>query len=293
MIPQGARLTLPTILLVAVSYPISTTTAQKPVGVQPKAQKPAWPALTKQAKARGEKLLKLLRSKKKVVRSNALLELKQLGAGFADREIRALKDSGNFNINEQLVQILGAVLKPEHAPLIALHHKHKSRFGRRYVMKTLATLGSKNQIRTFRTGQRDKDIEVAYYAAIGLIKTTKSPQALEIVFSRCLEDWIELNEELARILGTIRHSDFLPWIAEKLQSEESHDCVTALRLMRFLAPSEGKDMVRPFLDSDHFLVKKAAVNTLRVIVDGAPALPLKKITVFMIIKLAKDWKTRL
>ena len=199
MIPQGARLTLPTILLVAVSYPISTTTAQKPVGVQPKAQKPAWPALTKQAKARGEKLLKLLRSKKTVVRSNALLELKQLGAGFADREIRALKDSENFNINEQLVQILDAVLEPKHAPLIALHHKHKSTFGRRYVMKTLATLGSKNQIRTFRAGHRDKDIEVTYYAAIGLIKATKSPPALETVFSRCLEDWSELNEELARI----------------------------------------------------------------------------------------------
>lgn len=293
MISQCARLTLPTILLVAVASPISTTTAQKPVGTQPKVQKPAWPSLTRQAKARGEKLLKLLRSKKPVVRNKALLELKQLGAGFADREIRALKDSENFNINDQLIQILDAVLKPQHAPLIALHHKHKSTLGRRYVMKTLATFGATSQIATFRSGQKDKDREVAYYAAIGLIKTTKSSPALEVIFNRCLDDWGELHEELARLLGAVRHPDFLPWLAKKLESEASHDCVTALRLMRFLAPGEAKAMVRRFLDSEHSIVKKEAINTLRVIVDGSPALPLKKITVFMVIKLAKDWKKRL
>ena len=101
------------------------------------------------------------------------------------------------------------------------------------------------------------------------------------------------TDELGRYLATSRSEDFLPWFGKKLKSQDSHECVTALRLMRILAPASGKLLVKRFLDSDQAILKKEAVNTLRVIVDGKPALPLKKITVFMVIKLARDWKKRI
>ena len=64
-------------------------------------------------------------------------------------------------------------------------------------------------------------------------------------------------------------------------------------MMRSLAPESAKSLVRPFLDSDQSIIKKEAINTLRVIVDGKEPMPLKKITVFLVIKLAKEWKRRI
>lgn len=293
MTPLRSGLVTPLILLITVGPATPTATAQKPVRTQPKVKKPTWPDLDKKSRAKGERYLQLLRSKKDAVRIEAMEQLEMLGAGFADREIRALKDSGNFNVNEHLEQILDAVLKPEHAPLIALHTKHKSMSGRRYVMKTLARFGHKDSVKSFAAARKDKDIEVAYYAAIGLVKTTKSPQALDAIYTRCLQEWNDLGDELGRYLATSRSEDFLPWFGKKLKSKDPHECVTALRLMRNLAPASGKLLVKRFLDSDQAILKKEAVNTLRVIVDGKPALPLKKITVFMVIKLARDWKKRI
>lgn len=287
----------PTILLailqLALGHTSTVLTAQKPVQKPKKVEPPSWPKLDRKAKARGEKYLKLLRSKKDEVRINAIDQLKMLGAGFADRAIRSLKDSENHNVNEQLVLVLDAVIKPAHAPLIALHQKHRATFGRRYVLKTLAKFGRKDSVNTFETARKDKDIEVAYYAALGLVKTTRSTAALDAIYDRCLEEWGDLAEELGRYLENSRSEDFLPWLGKKLKSKDSHECVTALRMMRFLAPTEAKSMVRRFLDSEHAILKKEAINTLRVIVDHKPALPLKKITVFMVIKLARDWKKRI
>jgi len=280
-------------MTLVISQGSTIATAQGPDKEAPTTKKPAWPTLDKKAKAKGEKYLKLLRSKKPEIRENAVGQLTALGAGFSDRAIRSLKDSENHNVNEHLVKILDATLKPEHSPLVALHHRHKAVSGRRYVFKTLARLGQPGSVALFQRSLKDSDIEVSYYSALGLIKATRSTAALGVVYDRCLREWEDLSAELSRHLATHRSDKFLPWIARKLKSEDTHDHVTALRMMRILSPPAGKVMVRRFLDSEHALVKKEAINTLRVIVDGEPALPLKKITVFMVINLAKAWKSRL
>ncbi len=260
---------------------------------QQKKPQPSWPKLDKKATAKGEKYLKLLRSKKDKVRINAIDQLKILGPGFADRLLRSFRDSKNFNANEQLQLVLDAVLRPEHAAPLSLHIKHKAVAGRRYVAQTLARFGRSESVQVLRAARRDKDVEVAYYAALGLVKTRKSTPALDAIFERCLDDWAELGDEIGRFLENSRSDDHLPWLGKKLSSEDTHHVVTALRLMRILAPARAKSMLRRCLDSQHAIVKKEAINTLRVIVDGKPALPLKKITVFMVIKLAKDWRKRI
>ena len=63
--------------------------------------------------------------------------------------------------------------------------------------------------------------------------------------------------------------------------------------MRALGPKQSAGIISRFLDSTDSIVKKEAINTLRVIVDGKKPLPLKELTVFQSIELAKQWKARL
>ena len=51
--------------------------------------------------------------------------------------------------------------------------------------------------------------------------------------------------------------------------------------------------VLPHLDSEDAIVKKEAINTLRVIVDGKKPLPLKELTAFRLPQLISEWKARL
>lgn len=265
--------------------------AQRPP--KPAAQKPTWPKLSAKDKAAGEKWLKLLRSKKELIRMRAIDQLTLVGPGFADRLLRSMKDSPHGNINEQLAEVLDRLLRPEHAAPLGLHARHKSTFGRRYVLKKLATFGRVESVPVFTAARKDKDIEVKYYAAIGLVKTKKDTAALDTIFERCLEQWGDIGDEVTRFLQGSRSADFVPWIRTRLKEGETHDQVTVMRLMRSLAPASAKSVIKPFLDSEHSILKKETINTLRVIVDGKDPLPLKKITVFRVIKMAKDWKKRI
>jgi len=64
-----------------------------------------------------------------------------------------------------------------------------------------------------------------------------------------------------------------------------------LRLLRSLAPKELTGPIVPFLDHEFQGVKKEAINTLRVIVDGAE--PLEELSAFQAIEMANEWKKRL
>lgn len=265
--------------------------AQQPP--KPAPAKPAWPKLAAKDKAAGEKWLKLLRSEKELVQMKAIDQLTLIGPGFAGRLLRSMKDSKNANINDQLAEVLDRILRPEHTAPLGLHARHKSSFGRRYVLKKLATFGRMESVPVFTAARKDKDIEVKYYAAIGLVKTKKDLAALDTIFERCLEQWGDIGDEVTRFLQGSRSADFVPWIRQHLAKGETHDQVTVMRLMRSLAPASAKTVIKPFLDSEHSILKKETINTLRVIVDGKDPLPLKKITVFRVISMAKDWKKRI
>jgi hypothetical protein len=260
---------------------------------QEKPPKPSWPVLSKTDQAKGKKWIGLIGSKKVKIREQAAAILKGLGLGIADRLFKRLTDSPGRDVNEHVIAVLDQILKPEHAELVSLHAKHKSVAGRRYVMKRLANYGRTISTPAFEHARKDKDVEVAYYASLGLIKTTRDAAALDSVFARCVEEWGEVGDEVTRILTPARSDKFNPWIGKKLASSEVNEQTTALRMMRSLAPETAKTMVRPLLDSDQSILKKEAINTLRVIVDGKEPMPLRKITVFLVIKLAKEWKQRI
>lgn len=260
-----------------------------------KPQPPKWPELTRQQKDTGEKWLALLVSPKEEIVAKAKDQLEAVGLGFGDRLLRSVKDSKYNNVNGHLFEVLDRIVKPEHAALLGLHAKHKSIAARRYVLKRLFVFGRPDSAGVFRTARKDKDIEVAYYAALGLVKTTRDLDALEAVFQRCSKDgmWEELGDEVTRNLRQTRSDVYLPWIRKHLAKDDTIAQATTLRFMRAIAPAQAKTMVRPFLDSQHNILKKEAINTLRVIVDGKDPLPPEKITVFMVISMAKEWKKRI
>ncbi len=286
---HATRVALVALFLVGACGP---TLAQKP-RKQDKLPKPTWPVLSKAEIAKGKKWLGLIGSKKEAIRKTAAKNLNALGIGMADRLFKRLTDSPGRDVNKHVVAVLDEILKPEHAELISLHAKHRSVFARRYVLTLLAKYGRDVSIPAFENARKDKDVEVAYYAALGLVRTTRSTAALDAIFARCVEEWGEVGDEVTRHLSPLRSAVFVPWIGKKLASTDITEQTTALRMMRSLAPATAKSMVRPFLDSDHAILKKEAINTLRVVVDGKEPMPLKKITVFLVIKLAKEWKRRI
>lgn len=277
-------------LLLSAPVALAQTPTPEPEG---KPTPPAWPELEKKDQARGEELLGVLRKENPAVRQKAADELVGLGLGIANRLLRRMTDSKHGNINEELVGILDRILEPDHAPLIALHADHRSLFARRYVFKKLAGYGDPSSAPLFTAAGKDEDIEIRYYAALGRVKISGDFEALDEVFERYLKEWGLLGDEFARLMIGERDPRFVPWLRQKLASKDSHERVTALRMMRSLAPKDAAVLVRRFLDSEVSIEKKEAINTLRVIVDGAEPLPLTKITVFLVIKMAKEWKARL
>lgn len=288
MIPNSQKIVAAYLLVGTLLLTATVASAQ-----EKKPPKPSWPRLEKAKRDKGEKFIQLLRSKRAKVRTKAIDNLVAMGLGMADRMFRRMSDSPYSDINAELAHVLDQILRPKHTPLIALHRKHRSVFARRYVMKTLCKFAQKDSVPVFKAGREDKDVEVSYYASLGLVKTTKDLDALDAIFNRCLDEWGELQDEVTRNLVVVRGDHFLGWIRKKLAADEIQERVTALRIMRSIAPAGAKRMVRPFLDSEHSIIKKEAINTLRVIVDGKPAMPLKKITVFLAIKMAQDWRKRL
>ena len=254
---------------------------------------PTWPQLSKQEAETAAKWIPLLGSEKAETRAKAEEQLMMLPIGVCDRLLKKMKDGENRNINTQLVAILDQRLLPEHAPLIALHARHKSTAGRRYVAKKLAAFGAASTAKALKAGMKDKDVEVAYYSALGLARVSRDEAALDAVFARCVDNWDELGDEVGRFWRDCRHGDYLPWLRKKLQSKPIMETVTALRFMRYLAPQEAASVVRPFLSRTDVILKQEAINALRVMVDGDEPIPLKKLTSFRVISLAKKWQARI
>ena len=57
-----------------------------------------------------------------------------------------------------------------------------------------------------------------------------------------------------------------------------------------LREKDAAGIVKPYLDAETHNVKKAAINTLRVIVAGQE--PLEKLSVFQAIEMANEWKKK-
>ena len=113
---------------------------------------------------------------------------------------------------------------------------------------------------------------------------------METVFKRCSDAWRELAELVGEVLPAARSNEAADWVIGKMSRDDEQSRITGLRLLRSLAPKEYAGIVKLSLDAHQHSIKKEAINTLRVIVDGDP--PLENLSVFQAIEMAKEWKAR-
>lgn len=274
--------------LLACALGAGTLPAQDPEPVAP----PKWPALEAKQKRAVKNLTNALRRAKKPEQTEkALTGLRALGAGAAPELIKRLTDH-RTNVNAELASVLDAITEASHAPLLARHANDKRLAVRRYVLGRLTTLApdAKEMAPVFRHSLADEDEGVAFQAALGLTACGQL-DAMDRLFAKAVADWSRNSETLGQALRGVHGIDGTLWLTKKLQRGDEREKLAALRMLRSVARKENARLVAPFLDSEIHNLKKAAINTLRAIVDGEP--PLEKLSVFAAIEMANEWKARL
>lgn len=259
------------------------------------AAKPVWPEMTPRQKTRVETLLKTLARKGDKANTKVKVEkqLVKIGLPCGRRLMTRFSDSPHRDINQHLTRVLDQILTKEHAPLVAQHADHSQAAGRLYVISRLARYNDKKYLPLFKAARKDKNPEVAFHAAIGLATTTLDKDALELIFQRCMKEWHDIGESVTEALQVIRGFEAMFWLKKRILNGKLVERVAGLRLMRALAPKEMARSILPYLDSEDYIIKKEAVNALRVVVDGKKPFPLQELTVFRIQQLRKEWKARL
>ncbi len=294
---SATRTTGAVLALVGLCLPLSAQHSKKHQK-QDKKQEPAelkWPEMTRAQKDKVEILLRTLARKgdRRNTKARVEKQLVKIGLPCARRLMIRFSDSQHRNINDHLTRVLDQVLTKDQAPLLAQQAKHKHVAGRLYVISRLARYHDKKYLPQFKAARKDKDPEVAFHAALGLATTTMDKAALELIFLRCIKEWQEIGDMVTETLQVIRGFDAMMWLQKRIRNGKLVERVAGLRLMRALAPKEMGRSILPYLESEDFIIKKEAVNALRVVVDGQKPYPLDELTVFRIQQLRTEWRARL
>ncbi len=279
-------------LLAAVSMPAAQEEREKPLPNKP--GKPireaaTWPKLSAKDAGRTKGLLKLLRSKNEDAASRAEQQLIALGPAVAPLAIAKLTDF-KINNNDALRRILNTTTTKIHAPLIAEHVLSRTIATRLWTLRRMSGWHLEKMAPLFRRQLTHKDPEVAFHAAVALASAGEIT-ALDKVFGRCLDNWRNLRDWVAPALQGCRGEPASMAMLEHIDKGSSRETLTALHILRSVGEKETAHRIKHLLDSEDHNLKKAAINTLRVIIDNQP--PLEKLSVFQAINTAREWKQRL
>ncbi len=284
--PRSKLATLALALLVTNAPAQDRTTKPEP---------PAWPKLSTSAKQSAKLALRRLlagdsENANEEATAAARDELLRLGPAVAPLLLRRLGDRDRVN-PEPLTEVLDQLVNAKHATLLAkLATKRKPLLLRRYLTARLATFRDPATRPVFLAAAKDKDADLAFYGTLGLCGL-RDLDHLDAVFDRCRQDWFSVVALVQATLEPMRGEDPADHVLRRMGKHDERDLVTGLRLLRSLAPKPYAGLIRIHLDSRHNSVKKATINALRVIVDGAK--PLEKLSVFQAITMAKQWRDRL
>ena len=247
----------------------------------------AWPALkgTDQQKVRF--LLRKLENEDPPTVEQAEVDLTAVGAGAAPILLRRLGDRKVDN-RESVEAVLDRIVADEYTPLIC-NLGRKPDPVRVWCVRRLARAGDRAMIEVLEQATEDKNEDVVFYAKLGLAGLGDL-SGMETVFERCSGAWRELAELVGEVLPAARSNEAADWVLGKMSRDDEQSRITGLRLLRSLAPKEYAGIVKLSLDAHQHSIKKEAINTLRVIVDGDP--PLENLSVFQAIEMAKEWKAR-
>lgn len=247
-----------------------------------------WPKLKKAEADRVRATAKQLRKKQEKLRVAAVEKLTRMGAGVAPVLIPLVSDKAQ-NVNEDVFQVLDQVTDARHAALLARETKRKSVEWRRYLTRRLAGLRDKELLPVLRTTWQDKDEDIAFYAALGMLALGDAA-GLDVVLAAARQQWAEQKAVIGATLEPVRSSEVSMLVWDRMGQARPTDKMAGLRLLRHLATKDQKMLLKAYLESSDFAVKREAINTARVL-HGEP--PLEKLSSFQAINLAKKWLEKL
>jgi len=214
--------------------------------------------------------------------------LRGMGAGITLELLRQLDDENEDKV-AALGRILDAVLTPEYGHLVARLVRRKEPDVRMYATSRLARNHQSEMTPIFREVLEDDAEDVRFYAALGL-GGLEDMESMKIVFDRCRREWVRFAAVVSEVLTPARGPETADWVLAEMESGDPLAQVVGLRLLRSLAPKSYKEKLQVYLDAEQNAVKKAAINALRVVIDGEP--PLEQLSVFQAIELAEKWRQR-
>lgn len=264
----------------------------RPAARAPEQQRPEklteWPELKKADRDRARASAKQLRKTKEALRSAAVEKLVAMGAGVAPVLIPLVSDRPQ-NVNASLFAVLDRVTDARHAALLGRESGRKSVAWRRYLTRRLAGLRDVELLPLLRKRFEDKDEDIAFYASLGAL-ALGDDGGLDTVLKAARERWTEQRELIAATLTPARSAAVGLKVWERIGAARPTDKMAGLRLLRYLATEDQKMLLRSYLESADFAVKRAAINAARVL-HGEPA--LEKLSSFQAINLAKQWLQKL
>lgn len=247
-----------------------------------------WPTFKKAKSDAVRGKVAQFRKKKVELHDKARKQLIEFGPGVAPILIPMVKDRHDA-INEHLFAVLDAVLKPEHASLLARECKRPSVEWRRYLMRKLAVMRDPDIAPIMANAVKDKDQDVALYASLGMLGLGKH-DGLDAVLVAAKQRWSEIGDLAAQVLTPARKAETALPIFEKIANARATDKMAGLRLLRYLMVKEQGMLLKTYLQAPDFTVKKEAINTARVLHGEKP---LEKLASFQAINMAKQWANKL
>ncbi|MFK7740003.1 MAG: HEAT repeat domain-containing protein [Planctomycetota bacterium] len=294
--PTSAGIRLLLLLNCTLLTSNSTLTAQAGTDSKPKqgdakaaVQKLSeWPSLKKKADRQTRALTKQFRKKDEQLHSDARAALIALGAGTAPVLLPMVHDRAN-GINEHLLAVLDEVCDARHAALLAREMKRPSVSLRRYVLRRLGSFHDAEMAPVLAKSLADKDPEVAFQAALGLLGIGKT-DGLDTVLRATRTRWDEVREQIATALPAARSHKLGSQVLDKIRSKRPTDQMAGLRVLRYLLTKPQASLLRSFLEASDFQVKREAINVARVLHGEKP---LEKLASFQAINMAKQWLEKL
>ncbi|HEB52071.1 MAG TPA: HEAT repeat domain-containing protein [bacterium] len=280
---------LATLAALAASASLRAQDEHTPAAGKPSTPKKLteWPALDKTVRRRVRALVKDFR-KKPELHGAAADKLVAIGAGAVPVLIPMVNDRPD-GINDQLFGVIDRLTGPPHAALLAREIRRPSVALRRHLMRRFATFHDPELAPVLTKALKDKDPEIAYYAALALLGIGNL-DGLDRVLDTARQRWSESRDLIAAVLPAARSRTTGNAVLERIALAKPTEQMAGLRLLRYLMVKDQRVMLRHYLESSDFAVKREAINCARV-VHGEK--PLEKLSSFQAINMAKEWLGKL
>ncbi|MEW6072204.1 MAG: hypothetical protein AB1726_06345 [Planctomycetota bacterium] len=266
----------------------------------------AWPELAREAREHVRfDVARLREARTPEMGEEARAALVAIGAAAAPLLLDSLGRERDEAARGRIRAVLEAVTGPAHTRLLAAEFAVREGAVRTWALERAARFpdsGTREAAlaawravlaRAAKKGEKaEKEAADRELLAAALAVTASgATEALPHLFSRACAEWRRVGVAARTAAEAVRGEEATAFLLGRLGGERAEE-IGALRLLAACGTREGAaPRVAPYLDAEDVVVRVAAINALRGIVDGAP--PLEELSAFDAIEMAREWKSRL